>query len=253
MIVYKYARAEIGIRILEKGLVRFTQADALNDPFEIRPCMTKFRAGLIEEGKALLGRAPTEAELAKMQILEEEQFRNPLLTDYIMFCLSKRNNNTLMWSHYAECHKGVVFGFDANHSFFQGRPLIMSKLFTVNYSDERYVLPKRQDWGGNEAAMADTFLRKSIDWAYEMEMRVLAQSAHADEVGTDEQGLPVYLFKYPKGSLSEVIFGVFTESTTKQVLTRLLRNDYPHVALHQARLSERTFDLDISPLPSKEL
>jgi len=247
VIVYKYARASIGILILEKGLIRFTQADALNDPFEIRPCMTEFRAGIIEEGRAVFGREPNEIELAKMRFLEEEQFRKALLDDYLIFCLSKRNNNTLMWSHYAECHKGIVLGFDANHSFFGGRPQIMSKLFTVTYSEERYLLPKRQDWDGNEAAMANTFLQKSKDWAYEREMRILSQSTQADDVRTDPEGAPIYLFKYPKSSLSEVIFGACTEPTTKEKVSNLLNFDYSHVKLRQAQLNERNFDLDILP------
>jgi len=117
VIVYKYARASIGIQILEKGLIRFTRADALNDPFEIRPCMTEVRAGIIEEGQALLGREPNEIELAKMRRLEEDQFRKALLEDYLMFCLSRRNNNTLMWSHYAECHKGIVLGLTQHIHF----------------------------------------------------------------------------------------------------------------------------------------
>jgi hypothetical protein len=66
VIVYKYGRASIGIQILEKEFIRFTQADALNDPFEIRPCMTEFRAGIIEEGQALLGGNQMKS-LAKMR------------------------------------------------------------------------------------------------------------------------------------------------------------------------------------------
>ena len=246
MIVYEYVRASIGIQILEKGFIRFTQADALNDPFEIRPCMTEFRAGIIEEGQALLGREPNEIELAKMRRIEEDQFRKALLEEYLMFCLSRRNNNTLMWSHYAECHKGIVLGFDSTHSFFNGRPQIISKLFTVAYSEERYVLPKRQDWDGNEAAMAHTFLQKSKDWAYEQEMRMLSQSIHADVVSSDPEGVPIYLFKYPKSALSEVIFGACTELSTKETISKLLNHDL-RVELRQAELNESNFDLDILP------
>jgi len=94
VIVYKYVRASIGIQILQKGFIRFTQADALNDPFEIRPCMTEFRAGVIEEGQALLGREPNDFELAKMRRLEDDQFRNPWACFHLDRASAKRRRRS---------------------------------------------------------------------------------------------------------------------------------------------------------------
>ena len=49
--VYKYTSAERGLEALVRGLIRFTQPGALNDPFEALPCMTQWKASELEKLK----------------------------------------------------------------------------------------------------------------------------------------------------------------------------------------------------------
>ena len=44
MMIYKYVVPD-RIDVLENSLIRFTQANALNDPFEVDPCMLLFMEG----------------------------------------------------------------------------------------------------------------------------------------------------------------------------------------------------------------
>ena len=37
------------------------------------------------------------------------------ITNMGVFCLSERCDSILMWSHYADCHKGVCIGFDTTY------------------------------------------------------------------------------------------------------------------------------------------
>ena len=53
MTVYKYVTAE-RVDVLRNGLVRFTQAAALNDPFETHPCLTEFRKSFEERARRLV-------------------------------------------------------------------------------------------------------------------------------------------------------------------------------------------------------
>ena len=41
-----------------------------------------------------------------------------LINNIGIFSLSKVPDNILMWSHYADSHKGIVLEFDSNHAYF---------------------------------------------------------------------------------------------------------------------------------------
>lgn len=43
-------------------------------------------------------------------------------------CLSAKNDNILMWSHYANNHKGIVLKLYKAHPFFDTKPLAVEGL-----------------------------------------------------------------------------------------------------------------------------
>jgi hypothetical protein len=89
MIVYKYGTAE-RIDVLRNRRLRFTQADALNDPFEINPCLSEFNKGSIEYAKSIVADyIPTQLEMDVFARNQAKGFRERLLMDYLMLCLSK--------------------------------------------------------------------------------------------------------------------------------------------------------------------
>jgi hypothetical protein len=53
MTVYKYAAPE-RVDVLRNGRVRFTQAAALNDPFETHPCLILLRKSFEERARKLV-------------------------------------------------------------------------------------------------------------------------------------------------------------------------------------------------------
>lgn len=253
MIVYKYVTPD-RIDVLENGRIRFTQADALNDPFEINPCFSAYNQGAIEFAKARVkgqgytpSELPTDAEIAELAMQQVQLFREQLYPEYLMLSLSKSNKNLLMWSHYASCHRGLVFGFDSNHPFFQGRLPLRTELRPVEYSQKRFVLPKHEEWKTREDTMP-AFLRKSIDWAYEQELRIFARARDATDQKKDPQGLPIYLFDFPKECLTEIVFGIYSNEAVKNRAIEVVNVRYPHVRMFQAGLNESSFDLDIEPL-----
>ena len=245
MILYKYVVPD-RIDVLKNGLIRFTQANALNDPYDVNPNFSEFILGSIEYAKETFkGELPTEAEIQEYAQRETMNFRERLYLDYLILSLAKRNNNLLMWAHYAACHRGLVFGFDGNDRFFRSTALT-SGLLPVEYSKERFVLPKAQDWKVN-TDVRPAFLRKSSDWGYEEEMRALARSSAATSVIKGPDGVAIYLFGFGKECVSEVIFGIQTEEAVKKETINLINTHYPHVKLFQGKLNDKSFDLDIVP------
>jgi hypothetical protein len=165
-----------------------------------------------------------------------------LFLDYLTLSLSKTSNNPLMWSHYATCHRGVVLGFDSTHRYFT-EAIEKSQMLTVEYSETRYVLPQGEEWTLENIRPA--FLRKSIDWSYEQEVRVFAAARNATEVLEDSSGIPIYLFGFPKECLREIIFGLYTDGLLRLLTIDLILRAYPQVQIFTTAMNPFNFELDI--------
>src|ERR1051325_6261715 len=183
MIVYKYVLPE-RVDVIENGCIRFTQAAALNDPFEIYPCFSLFNESLKERSRKVLKReqgrftasAVVTGELMIPKMVRDHtlKFQRKLGNSYPMLSLTKKRNNLLMWSHYAGAHRGFVIGFDSNSPFFnQEKPRRMTPLFEVRYSNKRLVLPRFEECMTGDVH-EQILLTKSDHWSYEEEFRMFA-------------------------------------------------------------------------------
>jgi hypothetical protein len=56
--------------VIKSGLVRFTQAAALNDPFEAHPCFTMLRESFETRERALLKRVEGQVAVHKLVTAE---------------------------------------------------------------------------------------------------------------------------------------------------------------------------------------
>jgi len=107
----------------------------------------------------------------------------------LVACFSERWDSVLMWSHYADAHKGVCFEFDMPDD---------SRFANVRYSNKRSVLDVEAitevvlayDYLGLSVDPGDPkliqrvlspFLRKSLDWKYEKEIRCLTSQKETDK------------------------------------------------------------------------
>lgn len=256
MLAYKYVVPE-RIDVIENGSIRFTQAGALNDPFETYPCFQVFKKSLEERSHRTLERNKTRfrpediaaGELVIPDKVREhvDKFRRELGDEYPMLSLSQKRNNLLMWSHYASAHRGFVIGFDVDNPFFKREetPRTVTPLWSVTYSDMRPMVPAEEDCGDDVMAML--FLTKSGHWAYEEELRMFAQPKVADVMLQGNDGFNIYLYKFPPECVREIIFGCLMEQPIKERISNLVNERYPNAELFQAALNETDFDLDITP------
>jgi hypothetical protein len=91
-----------------------------------------------------------------------------IMKQYGIICFSKSNINILLWSHYADSHKGVCLEFDSDERPIKGWKNF--KYHPVSYSDERKIDVFET---GFEKAFLDLLTIKSKDWAYEEEYRLV--------------------------------------------------------------------------------
>ncbi|WP_460418773.1 DUF2971 domain-containing protein [Pseudomonas sp. microsymbiont 2] len=270
--VYKFLAADRAA-FLENYLLRFTQAAALNDPYE---CLAAFpdktdeqlSADMMETALAtinfqstdssgvkadklskirlallrLQGMAKTAPGIYRKFIIDFNQAR--INKGLGILSLSRRWDSALMWSHYTKTYSGYCVGFRRDHSFFDeidDGELRRTSLLPVKYTDKRPVIPQRQA----DAPGLDIFITKSKDWAYEEEDRLLVLLRDADKV-IDSKPYPVHLFKMPSDAITEIILGHNApEHLRVEVLAVGKRLGVP---VYKTQLSERSFDVDRAPL-----
>lgn len=109
----------------------------------------------------------------------------------MMTCMAERNDNMLMWSHYADKHNGICIEYDLKR--LKNDPFkILDHLFPIVYSQRRmikrdidslissnYALKKaiseKYEYDGDESLddILPLFLTKGKDWEYENEWRII--------------------------------------------------------------------------------
>lgn len=255
MLIYKYVTGD-RIDILERGLIRFTQASALNDPFETEPNLCEFEAYLRQRGRRVIEEQRhrgTFMQLAVAEFMLEPTIRKKLAkfrqdnnSNYAFLSLSKKQNNLLMWSHYSDSHRGFVLGFESDHAFFQTTiPHEATALAEVCYSPTRPIVPAPdQNWTNLAEIM---FFTKSDHWSYEEELRLVKNPHCADDVIPVEDGQDIYLFKFPSESLKEVILGYRMLPELRQRIVQIVEAKYHDVRLLETQMSCAHFELDTRP------
>ncbi len=249
-VVYKYTSVKWGTVALESSRIRFTQPGALNDPFEALPCMTQWKAAQLEKSKHSIESfancpdypgdigKPAEFLQSVVQCLADDLVRANMNRLFAFLSLSKLRDNILMWSHYAENHTGLVVGFDTTNEMFAPGKFSVGGLQSVNYSRDRYLVPATgfAKLSSEQAIAAEEgfFFTKSLDWEYEVEMRLLANPARADNRIEGDDGVPIYLYNFPPAAVREIVFGYRMQTEAKDKIVALQSLLYPAANIVQA-------------------
>lgn len=259
--IYKYLDPD-RLDVLENGTIRASQVELLNDPFEVFPDFSVFEEYLVDLTKQAAAqrfplRSPivpysiyTDAELEQIKRIAKEsvqRFRAGISeSNPLMVCLSETNNNLLMWSHYARGHAGLVIGFNARHEFFSGPAPVAkhtSRLFKVEYNENRPMYPDPRK-GMTVGDLKPIYLRKSIDWAYEKEWRMLVKPEACRSLGKAGY-YECFVLDWPRDLLTDIILGPKMSLGDKAKVMELARTRYRHAELFDAKLSATKYNLDI--------
>ena len=120
---------------------------------------------------------------------------NPVKEEHIHICsFSETYNNHLLWSHYADGHRGIAIGFTIDEKKYEISKVNYSGLLSLD------VFPVRKD------DVLNVFQRKIKEWEYEKERRIFL----------DQKG-------YIEVSIKEIIFGQETSKEDKEIITKLAK------------------------------
>lgn len=91
----------------------------------------------------------------------------------LFVCLSESNNIIPMWAHYSDNHTGVCIGYDLT-DFELGSEETCHPILYVQSSDFTEEISNIDDVERNKLkVLEEPFLKKSCDWSYEKEWRIL--------------------------------------------------------------------------------
>lgn len=245
MAVFKYVTAETGLMYLNSWHLKYSVPSEFNDPFDALPTMTAEHALSILRGLHEGELPPSVVRLGLGGLVPASGWSAELLRllsdHYAMLCLSRTGKHLLMWSHYADHHRGMLLEFDEEHPCFRrahGKSTVLGRLHAVQYSDERPVFRRLVS-----RDVQTIYTTKSLEWAHEQEMRLLWPVKLPDK--RDGEHL---LLSVPPAALRRVVLGCRCASATAaRVRTALEADAAAHVVVHKATQREADFGLDYRP------
>ncbi len=159
-----------------------------------------------------------------------------LVNEYFgILSLTTHRDNLLMWSHYADSHKGFCVGLDLEILF---RNLIHQKKFfldTVKYISSDY-LPEIPLFADHVAAVRTLITTKSSQWSYENEFRIIKIEGSREVI------------KMPVEAVAEIIIGCNMPSKEKDEVYRLAKSNFPTAQIFETAISSEKFTLDFRPI-----
>jgi hypothetical protein len=226
--------------------VWFSKPAALNDPFDIdidfayavtpsgfnymiqvlknQPGIQPERASRLEQ---LEQDIPDRDALDHMSQVIAAKFREDR-KDWGVFCLCESCKNILMWSHYADNHKGFCARFDRNADNRLGD---IEYTRPVSYSCE-YPSPDFYSSDGLERIYDELFFTKAKCWEYEREWRMLNEKGNID--------LPLAQFT----TISGIIYGLNMPIPHREVIRSIL-SDKKEIEFMEAVKVPNRFELKV--------
>jgi hypothetical protein len=171
----------------------------------------------------------------------DEQSRLADLIDDIskthgVVCFSEDWRDPVLWSHYADKHRGIALGFDVSNDVY---------LLPVKYQTEREEFPAPPV----TAEIVNRFFgTKFLSWQYEREWRVIVDLYHSNAaralekavLGTEAQQTDFYFLGFSaRLELREVILGPLCTEEIDTV--RELASPHFSVTTFRARLGKQVF------------
>jgi hypothetical protein len=235
------------LKIIHNRALWFSQPDKFNDPFDCNVDILKTFEVMLSESDF-----PHPEDFPGYIAAIDSHMRSH---SYAYLCLCKNWKQSLMWSHYANGHKGVALGFSfSNESEFQMprlslRPIsydsgafIKALKHLANASGLKKSFPTCSpglmagEGQGLEAQYFECLINsfeivrnmKSECWHYEEEMRY--------ELELESSGSPGIMRKFSPDDLKHVIFGIkCLDEDKSKILSQLDTCDWSHLKFWQAK------------------
>lgn len=263
-ILYKYRDfSDNSLRILENQELYFSSPLRFNDPFD--SCVPLTLANLDEIVLKTLKQENTLASDSSREDLLQgnkaawDEYRKKFETLYHIehqqsrekkfgICsLTESYSNLLMWSHYADSHRGFCIGFDIQCILNSAYPQIRLNCgtldviwcFKVQYNpsypllEYRIVNPEIDNRVPEEKVLEafQPLLNKSNEWSYEHEWRLVSNDANN------------FAFLYVPKDLKVIYLGCAISEDNREYIKRIVKQKYQSTKIYQAKMIPGTWKL----------
>lgn len=236
MMLYKYYPINTNTinSLSERGLWCHYPSQ-MNDPFE---CLTiierKFNAEELDSLRSYFSKAKTE-DLRKLAHLNNEKlsllfnrYRAECVKKFTFCALTENAFDILMWSHYADSHKGICVGFEFNEL---GNNNIFQQVIYLDKLKEYDLMTMARFMDYDDSLLSyilNDISIKSSDWQREKEWRIWMNS-------------PGY-YSYRDMEIKEVHFGISCTDATKRMVLKLV-SDISNVTFYEMTTTVNPFKL----------
>lgn len=238
-------------RIFTHNELYFASPKDFNDPFDCDPPI-KF-ADCTDEEYMRLHRSgaekDTEPEKAEKNALDElknnrikflrkreEDFKNVLkeMSDPLgVLCLSATPYDILMWSHYADKHRGVVLIFDR-----KGLEKRFEHCYKVDYEDNvidvRVLIDNLNRW------YIPLLTKKSDRWHYEKEWRIITEPDNRRDKHAN-----LRIFEFSRETLIGVIYGSNMSKHDKNRIKKCRDFNQLEARIYEAKRDNHSYTVSI--------
>jgi hypothetical protein len=225
-------------QILADNKLWFSSPASFNDPFDCKvgplgAYDPAFLKALIAN-RAATGVMPSAAEArlaegdagAYVEVAAQLQQR---VDQCGILSLCEDRDNILLWSHYADMHRGICLEFAT-----EKWPALKNYVLPVIYSHQRPSTNFTQGWD-KRRFFQDIALTKHKSWCYEREWRCIELKGKG-------------LVNFPAAALTSVVFGCQVPCDRYQAVMGYIRRRIQRPATYRARMCQREFALVIEQL-----
>lgn len=209
MDLYHFTTLKHAISNIERKRLKIARLNDMNDPFE------------------LLAQDISDPKW-KQRILNVRDVADKILG---FLCFSRDWRSPLMWSHYADRHRGACLSFEVNDKICQ----------PIHYSRKRPRAIQRSIESGRDPVPEEIIgwlNTKFSDWNYEREIRLVCPLLEAINDGN------LYFVKFSEDLiLRKIILGAVCCPHEANKIRRTVTANSSGVTVLQAKLAEKTFDV----------
>jgi hypothetical protein len=163
-----------------------------------------------------------------------EMFNKEAVDKIGICCFSENDKALLMWSHYANKHKGICLTFDVS----KDEELFTKHPYKVEYPQKYPVYHWPRDTG-KVKPFRYLIATKSKEWDYEEEIRIVRNS---DSVKQEFRGK----VSFNKKALVAIKFGYNSDESEQIIIKSILDKvgGYGHVKFYKAKLKRFEFGIE---------
>lgn len=223
------AKTEEGKKIIQEientlGIDDFIMGASIVASAITFPYLTAFLAS----GLFLLNLTGTD-ENNKIQLLATKYY--PIFLTAKCCCFSKVYDNILMWSHYADSHKGIVLSFDTFLDYWE------DEFHEMEYSNKRISLPTLET--NQNDYVWNMLTSKSLNWSYEQEYRMIRLDRERKFHDDNRIDVP-----FKAEALKEIRLGLHVKEEQRKDIIDLRDKRYKDAVIYQAKLNKSEYKFD---------